>query len=127
MKFWLSCCSEPLPGRRSQIKALLVRIRFREGRPPGQNGSVGADLGAARREWQGKAEQSSDRDSGRLGDAALPTPGKTDSPHEGKAAGERDLSLLGAVSSTRNVSRLCLNPFIDHWQFLRFEFCTKLD
>ena len=94
---------------------------------PGQNGSVGADLRAARREWQGKAEQSSDRDSGRLGDAALPTPGKTDSPHEGKAAGERDLSLLGAVSSTRNVSRLCLNPFIDHWQFLRFEFCTKLD
>jgi hypothetical protein len=44
-----------------------------------------------------------------------------------KAAGERDLSLLGAVSSTRNVSRLCLNPFVDHWQFLRFEFCTKLD
>ena len=56
MKFWLSCCSEPLPGRRSQIKALLVRIRFREGRPPGQNGSVGADLRAAPTE-NGKAKR----------------------------------------------------------------------
>src|SRR6516162_2203072 len=46
--------------------------------PPAKANSVGADLRAARRERHGKAEQSSHRDSGGLGDAALPTPGKSE-------------------------------------------------
>jgi len=29
VKFWRSCCSDPRPGRRSQIKTLLVGVRFR--------------------------------------------------------------------------------------------------
>ena len=45
--------------------------------PPAKADSVGADLRAAHRERHIKAEQSSHRDNGRLGDAVLPTTAKT--------------------------------------------------
>ena len=64
-------------GRTGLLTVIAAASEMPPYQPPAKADSVGADLRAAHRERHIKAEQSSHRDNGRLGDAVLPTTAKT--------------------------------------------------